>query len=119
MIDYQLIDEFKRLTAHAAHPFLGVLGSVGGGWWFVQSSSFVHAAWIMEHYLQWHRRRVPEGGLPCKCYSRFDDVLGAAASVILVRGVLAAGENAQDPIEMVVYNWTGKFLRCALRPCVK
>ncbi len=62
----------------------------------------------MELYLQLRRWRVPEGGLRCKCYSRFDDVLGAAESVTLVRGVLAARENAQDPIEMAVYNWTGE-----------
>ena len=68
----------------------------------------LHAAWIVKHCLQWHRRRVPQGGLRCKCYSRFDDVLGAAESVTLVSDVLAVSEDAENPVEMAVYNWTGE-----------
>ena len=33
--------------------------------WFVQSLSFGHAAWIVKHYTQWHRRFAHEGGLLC------------------------------------------------------
>ncbi len=66
----------------------------------------VHAAWIIEYFLQGHNRDLPERGLRCKCYSRFDDLLGAVEGVTLHRD--GVGAVAEDPFEIAVYNWTGE-----------
>jgi len=65
----------------------------------------VHAIWIVEFFLLRHGCRVSEVGLCCKCYSRFDDALGAPETVTLYRDDIVLGVEA--PAEMAVYNYTG------------
>lgn len=66
----------------------------------------VHALWITQYFLQRHACPLPASGVSFKCYSRFDDVLGAVETLTLHGAVPAVG--AAVACELRVYNWTGE-----------
>jgi len=68
----------------------------------------VHAVWIVKFFLQREGVELPARGLRCICYSRFDDVLGNAETLMIPGR--AALPFQEEPLDIAVYNWTGDTL---------
>ena len=72
----------------------------------------VHAAWIVKFFLQREGVELPDKGLRCICYSRFDDVLGDSETLTMQGS--AATLSQEEALVIAVYNWTGDRLHHAV-----